>query len=537
MSFIETIHAQLGARRDQALVTEVHGSSLVPADGTVLGDLIARARGALAGAGVKPGDRVVLIAPNSIRWVAAELGVLFHGAISVAMYDRQAPAELLAMIADCAPALLVVEDDALAASLAASGVPRLGYGALFGPQTAHGPPAPRAADDAVTIVYTSGTSGAAKGAVLTRANVDFMLPRTRDALAAMMGVRDREDRVFHYLPLCFAGSRIVLWTCLFRGSGIHLGTDLDRLATELATVDPHYLLNVPMLLERIKSGVEAKLSERGPAVGWLVRRATRAWERGDAAGRRDRLALALARRLVFSKVREKLGPSLECLICGSAPLAEHTQRWFGMIGLPVYQVYGLTETTAIVTMDVPPNVRPGRVGVALDGVELRVGDGDELLVRGPNVFAGYWGNPTATAEAIVDGWFRTGDQVELDGDGSLRIVGRVKNLLVPTSGHNVAPEPLEELLTRLVPGCEQAVVVGHGRPYLAAILAGPVDRARVEDALVEVNRDLPGYRRIRRWVLADGPFTVENGQLTANRKLRRAVIEAAYAGPIAALYG
>lgn len=538
MSFLETIAAQFAANPNRALVSEVHGATLVPAEGAVLADLVARARGTLAEHSVNAGDRVVLVAPNRIRWVAAELAVLFHGAVSVAMYDKQDPVELGAMIADCDARLVLVADDASASALRAhTTVPFVYFDDLFGARTVQGPPARRAPDAPLTIIYTSGTSGAAKGVVLTSANVDFMLPRTRDALAAMMGVRETPDRVFHYLPLCFAGSRIVLWTCLMRGTTIHLSTDLDDLQNELRTVDPHYFLNVPMLLERIQRGVESKLAERHPVVRWLYGRGKRGWQRGAEAGRRDRLFAKLAERVVFTAIREKLGTSLECLICGSAPLGEDTQRWFQMIGVPVYQVYGLTETTAIVTMDVPPTVVPGQVGRPLDGVETRMGDDGELLVRGPNVFAGYWRNPEATQSAFQDGWFRTGDQVELDGTGNTRIVGRVKNLLVPTSGHNVAPEPIEQLIQARVPGVEQAVLVGHGRPYLAVVLVGTPDASRLDDQLAELNRELPSYRRVRKWLLADQPFSIENGQLTANRKLRRQVIEAAYAERIAALYG
>lgn len=537
MSFIETFFHHLAERSDEAWVIEVRGDALKPATGAELASKVARARGALRTAGLKPGDRGVLLAPNSIEWVACDLALLGEGAVVVPMYARQDPDELVAMMHDCAPSVVVCADESLASAIRErwSDAPVRTFDEVFAGDPVEEPPVARGADDPVTIVYTSGTSGEPKGVVTTRENVDFMLPVTARSLEAMMGPRDEPHRVFHYLPFCFAGSRIVLWTCLFRRNPIHVSTDLEDLARELQTAAPHYLLNVPMLLERIKNGVDKQIRGQGRAVGALYDRARAAWAKPQR-GLRDRAVLALAQRVLFSRIRAKIGVNLECLICGSAPLGEETQGWFQMLGIPVYQVYGLTETTAIVTMDRPPVVTPGRVGAALDGVEVRLGDDDELLVRGPNVFGGYWGRPEATEQAFVDGWFRTGDRAEVDATGNWRIVGRVKNLLVPTSGHNVAPEPIEQRLVEGIEGVEQAVLIGHGRPWLGALISGEADPRAVEAGIAAINESLPHYRRIRRWHLCEEPFTVENGLLTANRKLRRAAIEQAYAEIIDALY-
>lgn len=541
MSFIETIADQLAAHPHKPLVVEIHGETTVPAEGGVLADLIARARGTLRERGVAAGDRVALVAPNSIRWVVADLAALFEGAIVVPLYARQDPEELGEILDDCKPTLILAANDELADALAGfhDGIPLVVFEDLFGGMTVQGPPAPRAPDDPVTLIYTSGTSGKAKGVVLTTANVDYMLPQTRDALASMMGPRTTDDRVFHYLPFCFAGSRIVLWTCLFRGNAIQVSTDLDNLVAEFKTARPNYFLNVPMLLERLKNGVEAKLRERATPVRLLYKRGVEAAMRRfeGRAGRRDRVWEAVARRVVFEKVRQGIGPELECLICGSAPLGEHTQRWFQMLGIPVYQVYGLTETTAIVTMDVPPVVVPGRVGPLLPGVQAKLGEGDEMLVKGPNIFSHYWENEEATEAAFVDGWFRTGDQAEVDANGNWRIVGRVKNLLVPTSGHNVAPEPIEQAITETLEGADAVVLVGHARPFIGALVSGEAVRKEdVQVAIDAVNEGLPHYRRVRKWAIVPEPFTVENHMLTANRKLRRKAIETQWADLIDGLY-
>lgn len=539
MNFIERFRAVLKQDPAVPLVQEVHGDRLVAYTAGELDALVARARGTLRAHGVAPGDRVVLVAPNSARWVVADLAVLFEGGVVVPLYARQDPTELAAIVADADPALVLAGTEALGEALEAAGVtvPWVPLDALLTGAPVDEPVHPRTADDPVTFVYTSGTSGVPKGVINTVANVDFMLPVTRDALGAMMGPREGHDNVFHYLPFCFSGSRVVLWTCLFRGNPIRVGTDLDNLATELKTAAPHYLLNVPMLLERMKNAVEAGIRGRGRLISAFYDRAKAARERQLAgrAGRRDRVLLRAVRPLL-TRVRGQIGADLECLICGSAPLGPDTQRWFEWVGIPVYQVYGLTETTAICTMDRPPVVEPGRVGPAIDGVELRLDEEGELLVRGPNVFAGYWNNPDATDAAFTDGWFRTGDLAEVDGTGNWRIVGRSKNLLVPTSGHNIAPEPLEQQLVETIEGADAVVLVGHGRPWVAALVSGEVDEQAVAASVEALNRSVPHYRRVRRWRVSPEPFTVENGLLTANRKLRRRAIEQRFAAEIDALY-
>jgi long-chain acyl-CoA synthetase len=254
------------------------------------------------------------------------------------------------------------------------------------------------------------------------------------------------------------------------------------------------------------------------------------------AGILDSLALAVARILIFPKIKEKISPNLRALICGSAPLSEETQLFFQMIGIPVLQVYGLTETTGICTMDDVHDVIVGRVGPAISGIEMNLGPNDEILVRGPNVFPGYWNRPEATAEVIKDGWFHTGDQGEVDARGNWKIVGRLKNLIIPTSGHNISPEPLEQKLISLLPEAKYAMVIGNGRKFLSSIISGNTTRERVESALDTLNRELPHYKRIRKFYLAPEPFSVENGLLTINRKIKRTAIELRYRNAIDDLY-
>jgi long-chain acyl-CoA synthetase len=208
-----------------------------------------------------------------------------------------------------------------------------------------------------------------------------------------------------------------------------------------------------------------------------------------------------------------------------------------MIGIPVLQVYGLTETTAICTMDDPEHVTPGLVGPAIPGIEMRLDEErEEIMVRGPNIFPGYWNRPDETAAAFSDGWFRTGDQGEMDASGNWRIIGRVKNLIVLNSGHNVAPEPIEERVLLSVPGAQQVVVVGHGRSFLAAVVTGDVTRADVEQAVEAINSKLPHYKRLRDFHIERQPLTIESGLLTANGKLKRDAIARHFRGPIEEMY-
>ncbi|MBI3272259.1 MAG: AMP-binding protein [Planctomycetes bacterium] len=520
----------------------MRGKALEPTSGTAAADLVGRARAFLAGAGVKPGDRVGLLAPNSARWVAADLAILAEGAVSVPLYARQEARELAEMLKDCGAALLLVADAELEAAVKAAwpeACRTVRFDDLFAANAAATrPPHAIGPADPVTIIYTSGTSGEPKGVVLTRANVDFMLPRTAEALKALTGGRGSEDKVFHFLPFCFAGSRIMLWTQLHRGNPIRLSTDLTKLAEEMGAADPHYYLNVPAVLERIRNGVTEKVRERG-GLGFALYNAAQEALRRVRAGRSgiaDKLILAVARSMVFSKIKRTIGPSLEFLVCGSAPLAEDTQRWFEMLGVPVYQVYGLTETTAIVTMDRPGAAEPGRVGYALPGCEAKLTDDGELVLRGPNVFSGYWNRPDATAATIRDGWLHTGDQAEVDRNGNWKIVGRLKNLLKPESGHYVAPEPIEDKIRQACEGIDHVLLVGHGRAFLSAIVTGRADEQAVARAVEDVNADLPHYKRVRKFYLSKEAFTVENGLLTANQKMRRQVIEEHFKHALEELY-
>jgi long-chain acyl-CoA synthetase len=362
--------------------------------------------------------------------------------------------------------------------------------------------------------------------VLTAGNLNHMLRCTGERLDLLMGQMSRPERVFHYLPFCFAGSWILLLTCLSRNAVLTINTDLSRIKQDLEIAAPDYFLNVPTMLERIRAGICDQINKRGGVAQMVFDYALKAYLRGHAgrSGIGEAFWLTLAGGLLFPKIRANISPNLKALICGSAPLALETQLFFMVLGIPVLQVYGLTETTAICTMDHPRAVVPGKVGPAIPGSEMKLGENQEILVRGPNVFSGYWKRPQETVKVLLDGWFHTGDQGEVDDAGNWRIIGRLKNLIILNSGHNIAPEPLENELLRRLPGAQQLMLIGNGCSFLSAIIAGDCERAEVERVLEQFNRDLPHYQRIRAFHLSSEPFSVENGLLTANGKLKRDAI-------------
>lgn len=547
MNFVDNILARLQIAAGRPVLAEAQPNGSRAVSGTELLAQIAVARAFLRGAGLAPGDRCALIAPNSIRWAALDLAIIAEGLIAVPLYARQAPAELAAMLRDAEPELICCGDAALRDAIAAAcpEAPRFAvFDEIFAagaPPASSAPSAPAALspDSTVAILYTSGTSGEAKGVMLTAGNLDHMLSCTGARLDELMGPRTTPDRVFHYLPFCFAGSWILLLSCLSRTSMLTLSMDLTRLADDIRAAAPDYFLNVPTLLERIRAGVDDNLKKRGGAIAAIYDRAKAAWLRLDSKAPQawDFLWLGLAGLLIFPSIRKRLGPNLRALICGSAPLARETQLYFMMLGIRVLQVYGLTETTAICTMDNPHHVDPGRVGPAIPGVEMKVGENSEIVVRGPNIFPGYWHRPEQTAAVLREGWFHTGDQGDVDASGNWRITGRIKNLIILNSGHNIAPEPIEEELFRAVPGAQQVMLIGNGRSFLAAIVTGANGNSgAVEAHINRVNEGLPHYRRIHKFHVSGELFTIENGLLTANGKLKRDAIAARYANEIEQMY-
>jgi len=543
-NFLKNLFEQLHRAADGVVLREVHDQQFISVTGRELLERVGRARGYLRGLGLGAGERCALLGPNSIQWIAVDLALMAEGIVVVPLYARQAPAELAGMMKDCGPRALFVSDVAQGESVAQvrpDAPPRILLADVItkdpGGEAITDAPQPCKDGDLVTIIYTSGTSGEPKGVCLNAGNLNHIVGCTTEWMDRLDWDSREPMRVFQYLPFNFAASWIVMLSCLSKETVLTLSTDLNKLAGEIRLSAPNYFFNVPALFERVRRGVEEALSKRAAPIPLLYRNALAEWRRKREGLGNGGLWLLLARMLIFSKIRAQFGGNLRGLVCGSAPLASETQEFFTMLGIPVWQVYGLTETCGICTMDDPRvESEAGRVGQAIPGTELMVGENDEIVVRGPNVFPGYWNRPGETARALQGGVFHTGDQGEVNLRGNWRISGRIKNLIILNSGHNVAPEPIEEKIAQQVPGALQVVIVGNGRSYLCGLVAGGVEAEAVQAALDQVNSELPHYRQVRSFVILKNGFTPESGLLTANGKLRRDAINARFHEEIEQMY-
>ncbi|MGH9710024.1 MAG: AMP-binding protein, partial [Candidatus Acidiferrales bacterium] len=341
MNFLERIFERLDKASDRTVIQEIRGQQLFAATGTDLLSLVAAARRSLAAAGLGKGDRCALLAANSIRWIALDLALMAEGIIVVPLYSRQSPSELMAMVRDSGAARICCESAELRDALLrvhSEAPPVSLFDEIFTPTAgAVAPPKLLPSSDPVTIIYTSGTSGEPKGVVLNVGNFDHMLSCTTASLDKLMGARAVPDQVFHWTPLNFAASWISLLSYLSRNSVISLSTDLTKLAEEMRIAPPNYFLNVPTLLERVRTKIEDQIRARGGWIAATFSKAKRAYLcRGtNEAHFSDRVSLAIANALIFPTIRKGIGPRLKALICGSAPLSVETQKFFIMLGIPV----------------------------------------------------------------------------------------------------------------------------------------------------------------------------------------------------------
>ena len=571
-----------------------------------LADVRAVAKGLVA-AGIEPGDRVALISRTRYEWTLVDYATWFAGAVTVPVYETSSAEQVEWILRDSGARAVVVETARHASrvtevreglaelhhvwSIEGNGLAVLrtlgqdvSDAELEQRRTTAGP------GDLATLIYTSGTTGRPKGCMLTHGNFMFELGVAVDELHQLFhgrprpadepdGVTDADGRdardgegeeeapapsTLLFLPLAHVFARIIQVGCVKARVRLGHSADIKHLVDDFADFRPTFILAVPRVFEKIFNTASQRAVADGR--GRLFDRAARvavAWSRGLETGRTSlavRTQHRLYERLVYARLRAALGGRCAYAVSGGAPLGDRLGHFYRGIGINVLEGYGLTETTAALTANLPEAQKIGTVGRPLQGTSVRVADDGELLFRGGQVFAGYWGDEAATTEATDDhGWFHTGDVGEIDDEGFVRITGRKKEILVTAGGKNVAPAVLEDRL-RAHPLVDQCLVVGDGQPFIAALvtldpetvpawaerhgkpadLAQLVDdpdlRAEIEAGVAEANKAVSQAESIRRFIVLEASWTEEGGQLTPSLKLKRGVVMREHRDEVEALH-
>jgi long-chain acyl-CoA synthetase len=516
----------------------------------------ALAHGLLA-RGVRHGDCVAILARTRLEWILLDWAVMSIGAVVVGLYSTSSAKECEYVLGHCEAVLAFAEDDEQTRKLVSirGSLPTLREIIPFdwleklesdGRLAKHLRPEPIEEDDLAALIYTSGTTGPPKGCMLTHRNL------VTAAIRVVEGMHQPGDIVLLFLPLAHSYGRLAHQAATHRGATVALVADVARVPEALATVRPTILPAVPRVYEKIHANTLGEIERAGglrKRIGlWALEvgaRTSRARREGTRVSGVLALQQRVADRLVFAKVRERLGGRLRVGVSGAAPLSPDVMEFFHALGVPVIEGYGLTETASSATVNEPVDFRIGSVGRPVEDTEIRLAEDGEILIRSDSVFAGYYKEPEATAAALTDdGWFRTGDVGEIDDEGFLRITDRKKDIIITAGGKNIAPQNLENALkaSRFV---SQAIVVGDRRPYVTALVT--LDEAElsssardpqelVQNLVDDVNRDRTRVEQIKRFVILPRDFSVEEGEVTPTLKLRRRVIHEHFADEIERLY-
>ncbi|WP_291794689.1 AMP-dependent synthetase/ligase [Brevibacterium sp.] len=546
-----------------------------------LADVSAVAKGLLA-AGLEPGGRVALFGATSYEWTLCDYAIWFAGGVTVPFYDSSSEEQLAWMISDAQVSFALVQSGdhaararaaAASAGLAEGEVPVWRFAeagldelrtlgaevtdeALEAARSTAGP------DTLASVIYTSGTTGRSKGCRMTHANF------VRTAAAAALQVPEvvRPGSVcLLFLPLAHVFARFVQVFALNSHSVLAHSADLTRLTDTFAEVRPTYILGVPRVFEKVFNSARAKAESEGKGkIFAAAQQVAVAYSRALDEGGPSltlRAQHALFDKLVYSRLRTVMGGALEYSVSGGGPLGEHLGHFYRGIGLTIIEGYGLTETTAPVTVNLPEEARLGTVGKPLPGCAVAVAPDGEVLAKGVCVFDGYLHNAEATAETFYGDWLRTGDLGAIDADGYLRITGRKKELIVTSSGKNVAPAPLEDELRRH-PLIGQPVVIGDDRNFISALIfldaemlsgwlsghglradmslaeaaANPTVRAAIEKAVERTNEKVSRAESIRTFTIVPAELTEDNGYLSAKQSVKRHLVAKDFADVIEGMY-
>ncbi|MGI8573616.1 MAG: AMP-dependent synthetase/ligase [Solirubrobacteraceae bacterium] len=534
--------------------------------------------------GLRPGERISILADTSLQWTLASYAITCAGAVVVPIYPTSSGSECRWVLSDSGARILFCEDEAQRQKIEQVRAELPDLEQLVGIQAGGGEisfdelrergrargkaeVAERSgavsAEDPYTIIYTSGTTGPPKGVVLTHTNAMSVCRVVEE-----LGIVKPGEKTYLYLPLAHSFALTAQLASYDQGTTIiYYGGDTKQIIPEIMETQPTYLPSVPRVFEKLYAMAEAAAGEAGEqdrerlhsavAVGVEVRRRR---QRGEPVPEGLDQAFEKADEAIFSRVRQLFGGQVRQAISGAAPIAPEILEFFYAAGVPVLEGWGMTETSALGTVATLENFKFGTVGRALPGVEIRIAPEDgEILTRGPNVFREYWRNPGATAEALVDGWLHTGDIGELDGEGYLRITGRKKDIIITAGGKNLAPANIENDLkqSRFI---SQAVMYGDRRPYPVALITldpeeimpwasgqglpedlrelarRPEVLSVIQNELDRANSHYAQVEQIKKFAILDHDLSVEGGELTPTLKVKRTVIHDRYADVFDALY-
>ncbi|ABW11258.1 AMP-dependent synthetase and ligase [Parafrankia sp. EAN1pec] len=584
MTLSDAVFANASRTPEKVIVRHKSGGQFVDVTAQEFRDLVVRTAAGLAARGVHPGDRVAIMSRTRYEWTVVDYAVWVAGAVTVPIYETSSASQLEWILSDSEAVLTVVESEANAALVATvrDQVPTLrevlaldggaldtlaeaGAAAGTGEEELAAARAGVTAASIATIIYTSGTTGRPKGCELAHRSLLF---NAMSSAATMPDLFTEDASTLMILPLAHVLARTMQCTIINSARCIAYAPDTSTLLADLAQVRPSFLLAVPRVYEKVHAGARAKAHADGKGRIFDAAEATaiaysEALDHGGP-GFLLRARHALFDRLVYSKLRAAMGGRIDHAISGGAPLGPRLCHFYRGIGVPIFEGYGLTESTAAATVNRPDSLKIGTVGLPLPGVTIRIADDGEILIRGDLVLSGYRNDETAAKEALdADGFLRSGDLGSLDETGHLRITGRKKELLVTAGGKNIAPAPLEHRIQEN-PLISQAMLIGDQRPFIAALITldpdafaswrdthghpstvTPADLATDPELLAEVqkavdaaNATVSHAESIKKFVILPNDFTVAGGELTPSLKVKRnlilerhaAVVESIYAG-------
>jgi long-chain acyl-CoA synthetase len=549
------------------------------------GDQVRRAGAALVALGAEEGTPVCILGANRPEWVIFDVGAMAAGAVPAGIYATSSPSECEYILNHSEAPVVLVEDAAQWAKIASvrDQLPHLRHAVLMAGAEAvddpmvlsweeflgRGDDAGPALDNRLdglrpeslgTFIYTSGTTGRPKAVMLTHDNLAWTAARAADLVGALP-----EDRVLSYLPLSHIAEQMFsIHLPAVTGTSVYYAESIDKLLENLGEVRPTLFFGVPRVWEKFQAGVSAKLAE---ATGAKAKIAAQAMAVGRQVIERRNRGLApplpaqiqyqAFQKVVYSKVKAALGLD-QARLCasGAAPVARELLEFFAGLDLPIYEVYGQSEDSGPTTFNAPGHTRFGTVGPAFPGVEVKIAGDGEILVRGRNVFAGYYKDAEATAEALEDGWLHSGDLGEFDADGYLTITGRKKDIIVTSGGKNVAPKLIEGGLKNH-PLISEAMVIGDRRKYLTVLVTLDAEAAarflserglsgramdneavlaEVETVLQAVNTELARVEQVKKFTVLPRELSMAEGELTPTLKVKRNVVLDHFASQIEAMY-